>query len=467
MDSPLQSPGGTSAAARAPGVDGRRDDRDDLRRDEISAFQYESADASDVGLVEEPLDEFDRADMKAHKKWSEVWSHSQKRVALRRAQREEEKPSLTTLRTDALLLRNAAIPNAVWTVGDSTHGQCGHTGKDVTPDTPHPASLELQTLRDGVGGLFAGPYCTLVVTKAGNAIGFGSGPFRSATEAAAEAAAASFLAYEGAPPFRVLQPAGLEDAFAQGGEAHGSYSATVLMDARSARRAPLLTTPWVVGCPYMICTLGSTLEHRLLLRLDGLPTWQRLGRAAKHPARCDEGAVRGGRQLRCGEGGGGQLLRQDRGGGAREHSAARGREVDARGADGAQCDARRPGGDGRGLLRRAHAERDGDGVGRRRGGPTRTCCLRALSFAAGLSRPPALSCAANLSAALIFAGEEGKLGLGQPASQSRPTIVDFLLPTNYVEVAKAADNRDELLKAGSRLIHTRGKAFKVTSPSTL
>ena len=41
-------------------------------------------------------------------------------------------------------------------------------------------------------------------------------------------------------------------------------------------------------------------------------------------------------------------------------------------------------------------------------------------------------------------------------------MVDFLLPTAYAEVAKKSENKDELLKAGSRLIRTRGSAFQVT-----
>ena len=40
-------------------------------------------------------------------------------------------------------------------------------------------------------------------------------------------------------------------------------------------------------------------------------------------------------------------------------------------------------------------------------------------------------------------------------------MVDFLLPTAYAEVAKRSENKDELLKAGSKLIRKRGHAFQV------
>ena len=222
--------GAFSPAARAPGTDGRRDDPEDLRRDEISAFQYAPADLSDVALVEEPVDEWDAADVRAQRKFSEVWSMSKKRVAQRRAAMQQERPSLTTLRTDALLLRNAAIPDAVWTLGDSRHGQCGHPEGTSSSDTPHPASLELQTLRDGIRGLYAGPYCTVVVTQTGQALGFGSGPFRSAVDATTneapsrlgEASSRSAYSYEGAPPFRVARPVGLDEAILSGeGSGHG------------------------------------------------------------------------------------------------------------------------------------------------------------------------------------------------------------------------------------------------------
>jgi len=75
-------------------------------------------------------------------------------------------------------------------------------------------------------------------------------------------------------------------------------------------------------------------------------------------------------------------------------------------------------------------------------------------------------CVALMQNGLVFSwgdGEEGKLGLGDHDSRARPTMVDFLLPTAYAEVAKRSENKDELLKAGSKLIRKRGHAFQVTT----
>ena len=59
--------------------------------------------------------------------------------------------------------------------------------------------------------------------------------------------------------------------------------------------------------------------------------------------------------------------------------------------------------------------------------------------------------------------DEGKLGLGRQTSTERPAMVDALLPTAYAEVAKRSQNKDELLKAGSRLIRTRRQEFMITA----
>ena len=215
MPSPTLSP-----ARRAPGTDGHRDSREDLLHDQITPFRYATTDDlqpnAEISDEDEPIDPWEMADVKAHRKKTEVWSRTNKRAAHRRVMQQQDRPSLTQLQTDALLLRNAAIPNAVWTIGDGSHGQCGHSGLS-TQESPHPAALELSTLRDGVRGLFAGPYCTIVVTNTGDALGFGTGPFRAAADPPPEPQPSS-LAYEGAPPFRV--PTSLSSAAASIADPH-------------------------------------------------------------------------------------------------------------------------------------------------------------------------------------------------------------------------------------------------------
>lgn len=205
-------PGGLSPARRDLRPDGRRDLAEDLRNDEISELQLDEDGEDALEL----LDPWEAKDVMAHRKKIAVWSLSKRRVAERRAAVEEDRPSLTTLETSELLLRNAAIPNAVWTVGDGSHGQCGHI-RAAPPHIPHPASLELHILRDGVRGIFAGPYCTLFTTHAGETRGFGSGSFRGALDAP-KPSPPSTMAFEGAPPFRVRElPPGLTATATEGG----------------------------------------------------------------------------------------------------------------------------------------------------------------------------------------------------------------------------------------------------------
>lgn len=216
---PDPDPSPLSPALRDLRQDGARDRREDLRIDEISPLVFERDDSVPAFMGEpedadEDIDPWDARDALAHRKKMAVWSLSKRRTAERSASLQELRPSLTTLKTDAILLRNAAIPNAVWTLGDSSHGQCGHR-KQGTAHVPHPADLELQTLRDGVRSISAGPHCTLVVTSSGDALGFGSGPFRAAAEPPEEPPA-SELAREGVPPFRVSQMAGHHPAQAAG-----------------------------------------------------------------------------------------------------------------------------------------------------------------------------------------------------------------------------------------------------------
>ena len=200
--------GALSPPSRAAGAsDGRRDDRDDLRSDQISAYVLGEEDgggpAGEFGDGDEEeneiIDPWDALDAQEHRKKMNVWKLSSKRRAEKAARVQEDRPSLTTLHTDAMLMRNAAIPNAVWTLGDNSHGQCGHSADG---SEPRPVPLELAVLRDGVSSLHAGPYCTILVTSNGDAIGFGSGPFRQASDAP-KPEPPSKLAYEGAPPFRV------------------------------------------------------------------------------------------------------------------------------------------------------------------------------------------------------------------------------------------------------------------------
>ena len=73
-------------------------------------------------------------------------------------------------------------------------------------------------------------------------------------------------------------------------------------------------------------------------------------------------------------------------------------------------------------------------------------------------------CVALMQNGIVFSwgdGEEGKLGLGRPTSQAKPTMVDFLLPSSYVETAKKSANKDELLKTGAKVIKGRGGDFRI------
>ncbi len=394
-----------SPAERAPGVDGRRDEPDDLRNDEISAFQYAPADLSDVA-IEEPIDPWDAADVMRHRKKTDAWTKSRKKVHQWRAAVQEERPSLTTLHTDAMLLRNAAIPDAVWTVGDSSQGQCGHRSTADSPEIPHPAALDLQTLRDGIHGLYAGPYCTLAVTKTGQALGFGSGPFRSAAEPP-PSPPPSHLASDGAPPIRVARPAGRAAAVRAGSVPGGAAAGA--------------------GLP------GSALA--------AARAWAAVSSVGGDEATSE--SVASAAAIEFGDSSGSVLGDAVAGGSSAAAKAAAAFSFD-RTEEAVHA-----------SIRRRAAEQ---------ATPTALSVLNAMPVHALAMGED--FCIALMDNGMVMAwgdGEEGKLGLGQPHSQSRPTIVDFLLPTHYAEVAKQADNRDELLKAGSRLIHTRGKAFQITS----
>jgi hypothetical protein len=156
-----------SPASRAEGpADDRRDSREDLRSDDISPYVFddirdEVGRGSDDGGVtdaeaepEEEIDPWDMLDAQAHRKKMAVWNLSGRRRAERAARVQEDRPSLTTMHTDAWLERHVSVPNAVWTMGANNHGQCGHT-KDGSPE-PHPVALELSVMQNGVRGVTTG-----------------------------------------------------------------------------------------------------------------------------------------------------------------------------------------------------------------------------------------------------------------------------------------------------------------------
>lgn len=411
-----------AAAARAAGAamlspasrdhfpDGQRDAREDLRRDEISPFMLPVADPGEGSSAHlnpdvNPADIHpeDAIDAQAHRKSVWVWNLSKRRMAERRAAMQEDwRPSLTTLDADALLLRDVAIPNGVWTLGEGEHGQLGHSGP-VRPHTPHPVTLEREVLRDGVRSVHAGPYCTVVVMATGEAVGFGAGPFRAASDAPTESPP-SRLAYEGAPPFRV-EPY----TAGGGGDADGSLS--------SDEPSSSLSTGLSLGG-------GLAFEH----------------------SRGGSGTA----MVPCGGAGHARVPLSAASAAKRVDGKAPGR--DRRTLGGASFE------DTEALV---HAN-----MRRRAVDLSVPLALNGLMMPVEQIACGEDFCVALMQNGLVFSwgdGEEGKLGLGQPISYDRPTMLDFLLPTAYAEVAKQSENRDALLRAGSKLIRTRGRSFQVTA----
>ena len=89
-----------SPAAKSTGAsDGRRDSREDIRSDQISAY------IMDEDELEFDVDPWDALDAQAHRKKMAVWSLSSRRRVERAKAVQEERPSLTTLDMDALLMR--------------------------------------------------------------------------------------------------------------------------------------------------------------------------------------------------------------------------------------------------------------------------------------------------------------------------------------------------------------------------
>ena len=188
-DDPQSYPSGVfSPASYAAGAkDGRRDSRDALRADDISPYVLDEGTRVDDGLdmdMEAIRAEAASAGASPSPGGSQRHHHQQQR---RRQQQQSRSPARgqgITLRkfdAEALLERDVAIPNAVWTLGQGEHGQRGHSSS--SPDVPRPAPLDLQTVRSGVRTVCAGPHCTLVVVASGEVLGFGAGPFRSAANA--------------------------------------------------------------------------------------------------------------------------------------------------------------------------------------------------------------------------------------------------------------------------------------------
>ena len=67
---------------------------------------------------------------------------------------------------------------------------------------------------------------------------------------------------------------------------------------------------------------------------------------------------------------------------------------------------------------------------------------------------------------LVFAwgdGDEGKLGLGRIESCSRPTMVDFLMPSEYAQAAKQSAAKDAIHRAGAKIIRSRSHNFRIVS----
>ena len=58
-------------------------------------------------------------------------------------------------------------------------------------------------------------------------------------------------------------------------------------------------------------------------------------------------------------------------------------------------------------------------------------------------------------------GDEGKLGLGRPGSQARPTMIDFLMPSDFADAAGRSANKDALKRAGAKLIRSKGHGFAI------
>ena len=119
--------GNFSPPSRAEGAaDGRRDTRADLRADQISAYVlHDNVDDRLPHGDEEEIDQWDALDAQEHRKKMHAWSLSSRRRTARSEYVEEKRPSLTARHTGTILKRNVAIPNAVWTIGDNSLGQCG------------------------------------------------------------------------------------------------------------------------------------------------------------------------------------------------------------------------------------------------------------------------------------------------------------------------------------------------------
>ena len=360
----------TISAAEKFGNDGTPDARSDQLNDRITPLKMTM---EEMSMTEPPEDDMDARDAAAHRKKTAVWSLKQRKAKLARDsspgrdQQFDRRAPFDPVDYERRLLRDPEAPGIVWTMGEDSLGQCGHAAARPE-ETPYPAPLEAKRLKGGVRSIHAGSVCTIVINEVGEALGFGSGPFRAAVAEEERSEADLSLTYAGAPPYRVLS------ADPQGSGV-ASSSGPQMGRAEEAARA----------------THGAAIDAVL-----GTEKGERL---------------------------------------AANRFSSTHQVVD-------------------------------NAIGRRRqelGVPT---LLSAL-----LMPIQQVECGDDFVIALmqngiVFSwgdGEEGKLGLGKPQSQVKPTMLDFLLPSAYAEMAKKSKDKDSLLKTGAKVIRKRDKDFQIVS----
>ena len=356
------------SAAEKFGNDGTPDARADQLNDRITPLVL----TEETPMAEPPEDDMDARDAAAHRKKTAVWSLKQRKAKASgresspgRDQQFDRRAPFDPVDLERRLLRDQEAPGIVWTMGEDSLGQCGHAAARPE-ETPYPAPLEAKRLKGGVRSVHAGSVCTIVINEVGEALGFGSGPFRAAVAEEERPEADLSLTYAGAPPYRVLS-ADPQGAASSGGPQMGRVE--------EAARA----------------THGAAIDAVL-----GTEKGERL---------------------------------------AANRFSSTHQVVD-------------------------------NAIGRRRqelGVPT---LLSAL-----LMPIQQIECGDDFVIALmqngiVFSwgdGEEGKLGLGKPQSHVKPTMLDFLLPSSYAEMAKKSKDKDALLKTGAKVIRKRDKDFQIVS----
>eukprot|EP00966_Prymnesium_polylepis_P325275 7381255-Prymnesium_polylepis.1 len=326
---------------------------------------------------------------------------SQRRTA---ADGEADAPkSLVQPDVETMLLRDNTLPYGLWTMGERTHGQTGHASERPENEA-FPVSLELSVFRGGVRSVHAGPFFTAAVGTAGDAIAFGAGPFRLAGGAQATPEADESLSYAGAPPFRVRSAGATADAHASGAAAHcaGAGAAAATAGAAAASSA------------------GTS------------------GRGGRG------GGILGGQGA---EGRG-------RGLGRREEQAV---AVDQELLEALVMYARQD--DPRYERTEDHVKA---AIERKRSQSARPVRLEKLLMPVQQLEGGDDFCICLMQNGLLFAwgdGDEGKLGLGRPVSQEKPTMIDMLLPSEFADAASKSENKDALKKAGAKIIRPKGREF--------